>query len=52
MVIKVPERLSGQNYADVTAAVRDLADLYDLRVVVDGSPNSLPPTLLATSEKR
>jgi hypothetical protein len=43
--------LSGQNYADVPAAVRDLADLYGLRVVVDGSPNSLPPTLLATKRE-
>ncbi len=51
MVIRVPERLSGQNYADVPAAVRDLADLYGLRVVVDGSPNSLPPELLATKRE-
>jgi hypothetical protein len=35
----------------VTSAVRDLADLYGLRVVVDGSPNSLPPTLLATKRE-
>jgi hypothetical protein len=26
--------------------VRDLAVFYGLRVVVDGSPNSLPPTLI------
>ena len=51
MVIRVPERLSGQNYADVPAAVRDLADLYGLRVVVDGSPNSIPPELLATKRE-
>jgi len=51
VVIRVPERLSGQNYADVPAAVRDLADLYGLRVVVDGSPNSLPPELLATKRE-
>ena len=51
MVIRVPQRLSGQNYADVPAAVRDLADLYGLRVVVDGSPNSLPPELLATKRE-
>ncbi len=51
MVIRVPERLSGQNYADVPAAVRDLADLYGLRVVVDGAPNSLPPTLIATKRE-
>jgi len=51
VVIKFPERLSGQNYADVPAAVRDLADLYDLRVVVDGSPNSIPPELIATKRE-
>ena len=51
VVIRVPERLGGQNYADVPAAVRDLADLYGLRVVVDGSPNSLPPELLATKRE-
>jgi hypothetical protein len=51
VVIRVPERLSGQNYADVPAAVRDLADLYGLRVVVDGSPYSLPPELLATKRE-
>jgi hypothetical protein len=48
VVIRVPERQFGQNYADVTAAVRELTDVYGLRVVVDGSPNSLPPELLAT----
>ena len=51
MVINVPERLSGQNYADVPAAVRDLADIYGLRVVVDGPPNSFPPELLATKRE-
>ena len=51
MVIRVPERQTGQPYADVTSAVRDLADDYGLRVVVDGSPNSLPPELLATKRE-
>ena len=51
MVIRVPERLSGQNYADVPSAVRDLADVYGLRVVVDGSPNSIPPELLTTKRE-
>ena len=51
MVIRVPERLSGEPYAQVPAAVRDLTDLYGLRVVVDGSPNSLPPELLATKRE-
>ena len=51
MVIRVPERQTGEPYAQVTSAVRDLADLYGLRVVVDGSPNSLPPELLATKRE-
>ena len=51
VVIRVPERESGEPYAQVTSAVRDLTDLYGLRVVVDGSPNSLPPTLIATKRE-
>jgi hypothetical protein len=50
-VIKVPERQIGEPYAQVTAAVRDLADIYGLRVIVDGSPNSIPPELLATKRE-
>ncbi|RYY42794.1 MAG: hypothetical protein EOO06_20635, partial [Chitinophagaceae bacterium] len=52
VVIRVPERLAGQQYADVPSAVRALADEYGLRVVVDGSPNSLPPELLTTNRER
>jgi hypothetical protein len=48
VVIRVPERQQGQQYADVTAAVRGLADEFGLRVIVDGSPNSIPPELQAT----
>jgi hypothetical protein len=51
VVISVPERQTGQNYADVTAAVRALADSFDLRVVVDGSPNSIPPELFSTKRQ-
>jgi hypothetical protein len=51
VVIRVPERQTGEPYAQVTSAVRDLADLYGLRVVVDGSPNSIPPELLATKRE-
>eukprot|EP01036_Dinobryon_divergens_P061406 gene61406-81850_t len=51
VVIKVPERLSGQKYADLTAAVRELADDYGLTVVVDGLPNSIPPELIATKRE-
>jgi hypothetical protein len=43
VVIRVPER--------VPQAVRDLTYLYGLRVVVDRSPNSLPPTILTTKRE-
>ena len=48
VVIRVPERLSNQKYADLPSAVRALADDFGLRVIVDGSPNSIPPELLTT----
>lgn len=48
VVIRVPERLHDQPYADLPSAVRALADDFGLRVVVDSSPNSIPPELLAT----
>jgi hypothetical protein len=42
----------GQDYAGLTGAVRTLVDKYKLRVVVDGSPNSLDETLLRTKRQR
>ncbi len=51
VVIKVPERQKDQSYADLTAAVRELADDFDLRVIVDGSPNSIPPEIKATNRQ-
>lgn len=51
VVISVPERELGQAYADVTAAVRALTDGLGVRVVVDGSPNSLPPGLGTTTRE-
>ena len=51
VVIRVPERQSDQPYADVTAAVRGLADDFGLRVIVDGSPNSIPPEIKATERQ-
>ena len=48
VVIRVPERQAGEPYAQVTAAVRSLVDDFGLRVIVDGSPNSIPPELLTT----
>lgn len=51
VVIRVPEGQAGEPYAQVTSAVRSLADDYGLRVVVDGSPSSLPPELLNTNRE-
>ena len=51
MVIRVPERESGEPYAQVTSAVRELADSHGLRVIVYGSPNSIPPTLASTKRE-
>ena len=51
VVIRVPERQKDQPYADVTVAVRGLADDFGLRVIVDGSPNSIPPEIKATERQ-
>ena len=51
VVIRVPERQAGEPYAQVTAAVRSLVDDFGLRVIVDGSPNSIPPELLTTTRE-
>ena len=52
VLISVPERQSGHQYADITSAVRSLVDDYRVRVIVDGSLNSIPPELLATNRER
>jgi hypothetical protein len=51
VVIHVPERMKGDRYADLTSAVRHLADEYGLRVIVDGTPNSIPQQLLETKRE-
>jgi len=51
VVIRVPERQIGKPYAQITSAVRCLADDFGLRVIVDGSRNSLPPELLTTKRQ-
>ena len=51
VVIRVPDRQVGQCYADLTSAVRSLADDFRLRVIVYGSPNSIPPELLTTNRE-
>lgn len=52
VVINATERSIGQEYAALTSAVRTLVDKYQLRVVVDGSPNSLDESLLRTTRER
>jgi hypothetical protein len=52
VVINAAERKVGQEYAGLTGAVRTLIDDYKLRVVVDGSPNSLDESLLRTKRQR
>ena len=51
VVIRVPERQREEPYADITAAVRGLADDFGLRFIVDGSPNSIPPEIKATERQ-
>jgi hypothetical protein len=49
VVIHAAERKIGQETASLTGAVRTLVDKYGLRVIVDGSPNSVDDTLLKTN---
>ncbi len=51
IVIYATERKVGQDYAGLSAAVRILVDRYKLRVVVDGSPNSLDDSLIETNRQ-
>ena len=51
VVIRVPERQREEPYAQVTAAVRGLADDFGLRVIVDGSPNCIPPEIKNTKRQ-
>jgi hypothetical protein len=44
-------RQRDEPYADITAAVRGLADDFGLRVIVDGSPNSIPPEIKSTKRQ-
>jgi hypothetical protein len=48
IIINATERKLGQESASLTGAVRTLVDKYKLRVIVDGSPNSLDESLLNT----
>jgi hypothetical protein len=51
VVLTVSERELGQEYDGLIGAVRTLVEDYKLRVVVDGSPNSLDETLLRTKRQ-
>ncbi|KAI3650437.1 hypothetical protein MP228_003918 [Amoeboaphelidium protococcarum] len=52
VVINATEREPGDRYAGLTGAVRTLADEFKLRVIVDGSPNSLSDSFLRTGRQR
>jgi hypothetical protein len=45
----VKERKDGVGLVDLTGAVRDLREVYKLKVIVDASPNSVPDQLLTTT---
>ena len=47
VVLRAGERRDGQDYADISGAARELAG-YGLRVLIDGSTNSLPSEVLTT----
>ena len=51
VVIRVSERQREEPYAQITAAVRGLADDFGLRVIVDGCPNSIPTEIKATGRQ-
>jgi uncharacterized protein YunC (DUF1805 family) len=48
IIINATERKIGQETASLTGAVRTLVDDYKLRVIIDGSPNSLDESLFYT----
>jgi hypothetical protein len=52
VLLVASERTFGQEYADLTGAVRNLVETYNLRVIVDGSPNSLDESLLGSKRQR
>ena len=45
------ERKDGFGFVDLTGAVRDLREIYKLKVIVDASPNSIPDQLLTTTRQ-
>jgi len=51
-ILSVKERKDGFGFVDLTGAVRDLREVYKLKVIVDASPNSVPDQLLTTERQR
>lgn len=51
MVLNVPERPHEGLYKDLTAAVKEMAEDYGVRFVVNGSLNAIPASLLATKRE-
>ena len=51
VVIQASERQDANIPAELTGAVRDLIDTYNLRVVLDSSPNSLDAGILTTGRE-
>jgi hypothetical protein len=51
VVINAMERQAGQEYASLARAVRTLVEKYKLRVVVNGSLNSLDDSLFRTKRE-
>ena len=49
--MSVKERKDGFGFVDLTGAVRDLREVYKLKVIVDASPNSVPEQLLTTERQ-
>jgi hypothetical protein len=52
IVTNATERKVGQDYAGLTGAVRTLVDKNKLRVIIDGSTNSLDEILLRANRHR
>lgn len=50
VVLRIGERGDGQDFAEIPGAARELAG-FGLRVLVDGSANSLPPELFRTTRQ-
>jgi hypothetical protein len=48
LVISATERKANDKHANLTGAVRKLTEDYQLKVIIDSSPNSLDPVILST----